>query len=320
MFRTLMKSWSWVLLIVLVILIKWLALYPETVERYYTYGFYPVIARVQRFLLGWIPFSIGDLFYAFLVLLIIFRVVRFFRVLFTRRMNRAYLLAALQQSIFLVLFVYVFFNGLWGLNYNRVGIARQLSLDVRLYDMPDLDTLATTLQSQLNLYAAQVETDGSPARRSKKSLFDGAKDAYTAAEESHPFLRYEGRSVKPSIFSYAGNYLGFQGYYNPFSGEAQVNTTIPHFLEPFVTTHEIAHQIGYAKENEANFVGFLACLHSGSAAMRYSMYFDMYNYAVGEIYRRDSVRARQLGTTLHPRVKADVGVLRDFLKKHRNPV
>ncbi len=55
-----------------------------------------------------------------------------------------------------------------------------------------------------------------------------------------------------------GNYLGFTGYYNPFTGEAQVNTTVPQFLLPNIALHEMGHQIGYAKEDEANFSAYLA--------------------------------------------------------------
>ena len=315
-----MKSRSWVLLILLVIAIKWAALYPHFVERYYTYGLYPVISRVQRLLLGWLPFSAGDLFYGFVLLVLLLRVVRFFRLLFRKELNRLYFRMALQQSIFLVLFIYVFFYGLWGLNYNREGIEKQLDLKVRLYTLSDLDTLATVLQGELNRYAAQVTEESREGLDKKSRLFGEAREAYIAASAKHPFLRYGGASVKPSMFSYAGNYLGFQGYYNPFSGEAQVNTTIPRFLEPFVTTHEIAHQLGYAKENEANFVGFLACIHSSSPVVLYSVYFDMYNYAAGEIYRRDSTRGKLYAEKLHPQVRTDLVTLRNFIRSHRNPV
>src|SRR5215510_13060605 len=118
-----MKSWSWVLLIVSAILIKWVSLYPDWVEKNYTYGIYPVISKIQRFLFGWIPFSIGDLFYAFLILVILFRSIQFFKLLFKKKLTRRYFVKALQQFIFFILFIYVFFNLLWGLNYNRLGIA-----------------------------------------------------------------------------------------------------------------------------------------------------------------------------------------------------
>lgn len=320
LFHHLMKSWSWVLLIAGAILIKWVSLYPDWVEKNYTYGIYPLISRLQRLLFGWIPFSIGDLFYAFLVLVILFRAFRFFKLLFQKKLTRKYFASGLQQAIFFFLFVYVFFNLLWGLNYNRRGIAFQLGLEVKQYTFADLDTLTTAIQNKLNENAALVSEGQRDSLNKKRSLFKEGYEAYQYAEEQFPFLKYRSKSVKPSLFSYLGNYLGFQGYYNPFSGEAQVNTTIPRFLEPFVTAHEIAHQLGYGKENEANFVAFLACRSFPSTAFKYSMYFDMYNYAMGEVVKRDTAAAGKFRRNLHPQAANDIRELRNFYRKYKNPV
>ncbi len=319
-FSRLMKSWSWVILVLLTIGIKWASWYPEWVEKNYSLGVYPWISRAQRTLFGWIPFSIGDLFYAFLVLVILFQTWKFLRLLFRKKLTRLYFKEALQQGIFFILFIYVFFNLLWGLNYNRVGIADQLHLQLKTYTRDDLDTLTATLQTRLNTYAGLVSHDQRDSFNRKGTLFASASAAYKETSSVYPFMVYSPRSLKPSIFSYLGNYLGFQGYYNPFSGEGQVNTTIPRFLEPFVSTHEIAHQVGYARENEANFVAFLACKQYESPAFRYSMYFDMYLYAVGELSRRDTAQARYYQNSIHPQVKKDQQEYRDFLNRHRNPV
>ncbi|WP_276502628.1 DUF3810 domain-containing protein [Terrimonas pollutisoli] len=320
LFKRLMKSWSWVLLIVLTILIKWASWYPDWVENQYTYGVYPLITRVQRFLFGWIPFSIGDLFYGFLVLVVIFRTFRFFKFLFQKKITRAFFVGAMQQTIFFFLFVYVFFNLLWGLNYNRKGISPQLGIEVRKYSLSDIDSLTSVLQLRVNEYADSASEVQRDSFAKKRDLFRESSHAYEVISKKLPFLAYRPVSVKPSLFSYLGNYLGFQGYYNPFSGEAQVNTTVPRFLEPFITTHEIAHQLGYGKENEANFVAFLACKNHPSPVFKYSMYFDIYNYAINELHKRDSTKARSYLRQLHPQALKDIKELRSFYNAYRNPI
>lgn len=316
----LMKSWTWVLVILLTILIKMASWYPDWVELNYTYGIYPLVSKTQRLLFGWLPFSVGDLFYAFVLAAIIFKFFRLIRTIYRRRFTRSYLVAGLQQLIFFVLFVYVCFNLLWGMNYNRKGISAQLGMRIKTYSLGELDTLTSVLQSRVNAYAVLVTEAQRDSFDRKKNLFAEASEAYRQVEPSYPFLRYKPRSVKPSLFSYVGNYLGFQGYYNPFSGEAQVNTTIPRFLEPFVTLHEIAHQLGYAKENEANFVAFLAGRHSASPVLKYSLYFDMYNYAIGEVYRRDTSLGKTFQQKLHPQVIKDMQEYRAFYRRYRNRV
>jgi len=318
--QKMMKAWSWVALILLAILIKFSSLYPQFIENYYSNGLYPVISKLQRLVLGWIPFSIGDLVYGFFILVIILKTWQLLRVLFKKQFNRQYFLTGLRQIIFFFLFVYVFFYLLWGLNYSRIGIARQLNLNLTSYSVAEVDSLASTLVKRVNYYAAITTPQQRDSFFKKRNLFRETAYAYQLAAKQYPFLNYQPKSIKPSIFSYAGNFLGFQGYYNPFSGEGQVNTTVPIFIQPFVSCHEVGHQVGFAKENEANFSGFLACRLHPSEFFRYSVYFDMFNYTIYELNRLDSARATFYLNQLHPQVKADREELRRFFKKYKNPV
>jgi len=144
--------------------------------------------------------------------------------------------------------------------------------------------------------------------------------SYKKLEMTNAGFVYLSPSVKPSIFSYLGDYLGFTGYYNPFSGEAQVNTTVPVFIQPFTTCHEIGHQIGYAKENEANIAGYLSARTSGDPLFQYSVYFDLYLYAAGELYTRDSMLVKPIRESLNPGVRKDYTELKAFYKKYTNPL
>ena len=315
-----MKSWSWVVLISVVILIKFASTQPVWVEDNFSTNIYPVVSKIQRGIFGWIPFSIGDLFYAFLITVILFKTGQLIKTIYKRRFNRQFLLTGLKQIIFFFLFVYVFFYGLWGLNYSRQGITYQLGLEIKPYSVEDIDTVTGIIQQRLNFYAASVNEKRRDSFNRKKVLFEKATEAYLYAANRYSFLSYNPQSIKPSIFSYAGNFFGFQGYYNPFTGEGQVNTTIPRSLEPFVTAHEIAHQLGYAKENEANFVGFIACRSYPSDIFRYSLYFDMFSYASSELFRKDSSLAKKYRLGLHPQAKKDYKELRDFFYKNRNTV
>ena len=143
---------------------------------------------------------------------------------------------------------------------------------------------------------------------------------YRKAEEKYPYLTYRKASIKPSLFSGIGHYFGFTGYYNPFSGEAQVKTSVPVFVKPFILCHEIGHQLGYAKENEANMVAFLSGRISDNDEFRYSTYFDAYTYAVRELLRYDTTRFKELRTTVHPQFKKDYKTYLDYIYNNRNVV
>ncbi len=310
----------WIVLIALAIAIKFLSFHPGWVEQYYVLGIYPLISSGLRYLFGWLPFSIGDILYGAIIVWFIYQVIKAIRLIrkeaFTRKRVQVFSL----RIVFAGLLVYVLFYGLWGLNYSRAGIASQLGLKEVRYTVYDLDTLVSALQDKLNANARLLTPAMRDSFKAKKKLFANAALMYKVAETRYPFLSYKGYSVKPSIFSYLGNYLGFQGYYNPFTGEAQVNTTIPLCSEPFVASHEIAHQLGYAKESEANFVGFLACRLHPSVNFKYSVYFDMYHYAIRELRSADSLKAKVFDSSLHKQVKKDVEEYRAFYRKYRNPI
>ncbi len=122
------------------------------------------------------------------------------------------------------------------------------------------------------------------------------------------------------MFGWLGNYLGFTGYYNPFSGEAQINTTVPRFILPYIACHEIAHQLGYAKEDEASLAGYLAATASRDTLFHYSAYLDLFLYANREVFFIDSVAAKQVVKQLIPEAKADIKEYKEFLIRYRNAV
>jgi hypothetical protein len=87
-----------------------------------------------------------------------------------------------------------------------------------------------------------------------------------------------------------------------------------------VVCHEIAHQLGYAKENEANFVSFLVGRNSYNVEFRYSVYWDMYSYAISELLRRDVNTARLYMLTAHPQYQNDTRTYYNYIFESRNVV
>ncbi len=303
------------ILAAIALLIKVVSAFPLAVENYYSTGIYPLISRVQRFLFGWMPFSFGDLLYAIAVIVLLFRLVKLIKAIVQKKLNTAWLLRVGVRVMRVWLWIYILFNLLWGLNYNRAGIARQAGIQATAYSTAELDTLVAVLVQRMENNRTVSLPERQPLQH-KKTLFTRAFSAYQQPGSRAVFLKYGGQSVKPSLYSYLGNYLGFTGYYNPFTGEAQVNTTVPVFVQPFTTCHEIGHQLGYAKENEANLAGFLTASKSGSAAFRYSAYFDLYLYAIRDLYLRDSSLGQLRYDQLPPGVQEDLRTLRRFNQDH----
>jgi hypothetical protein len=311
------KKYLWIVAFLIIILIKIFSGNSLRVEAFYSSKFYFHFSKILRFLFGWIPFSFGDILYFLVGCWLVWKIIKNIRLLFKKKLCRKAALKKLLNLFLRLAFIYIIFNIFWGINYDRKGIAFQLDLKHLKYDTSDLKMLQKLLLEKVNASKIAVLRNHEPYP-SKKELIRRAQKSYEGAQKICPFLEYKYLSVKPSLYGTPGDYLGFTGYYNPFTGEAQINTTVPDFLQPYIATHEMAHQLGYAKENEANFVGYLAAVNSQDTLFHYSAYFDLFIYANREVYYFDSVSSRLALQQLIPEVKDDIRELRNFNRAHRS--
>ncbi|MBI2282190.1 MAG: DUF3810 domain-containing protein [Bacteroidetes bacterium] len=325
------SAYQWVKLGILFsisLIISLFSLFPEQVERLYSLGIYPALASTLRTLTRWVPFSLGDILYAWIFLLMLIGLVRLLRLLYRRELTRARLILIGFSFLSAVLWVFIVFQLMWGLNYHRLGIAYQLRINKNGYSREEVTSLAHQLIYQLNECRRQIGDTVLP-EPPLDTLYREAYRSYERVSYEYEFLHYQNRSVKPSLYSGIADYVGFTGYYNPFTGEAQLRTDLPRVLIPYITLHEMAHQLGYASESEANFVGFLAAMASKNVYVRYSAYLDLFSYAQGEQvrmygkekdYSQFEAMILQNRSLLDTLVKRDRKEIREFFYKRRNRI
>ncbi|HRN92707.1 MAG TPA: DUF3810 domain-containing protein [Ferruginibacter sp.] len=313
------KIWINGILLLLVAGIHLFSRNPARVESAYSNTLYPWIGRILRVLWGWSPVSIGDVVYGLLVVWLIYRIVYFRKTIRCWRSAGIPLWKGIAGKVFRgMAVIYILFNLLWGLNYNRLGLKHQVGISRAEYTEKDLLVVNELLLQEVNRCKAALDSPYTYPRRSE--LFKRAVAVYDAAAAEHPFLSYRHISLKPSLWGWIGNYSGFTGYYNPFTGEGQTNTLVPPFLQPFIACHEMAHQIGYAREDEANFAAFLAVHHSSDMLFRYSGYLDLFLYANRNLFEVNEDSALMFRKRLIPAVQADLMEWKRFAEAHRNPV
>lgn len=288
---------------------------PEWVENLYAKSFYPSLSQSQRTISGILPFSIGDIIYTFIILFLIWRIFRFI-LRFKKQENKKSLILNVFLKITITsLWIYSVFYILWGLNYYRTGVSSVFNLPDETVIEKEITSLTNELKDSLNK-CAQLKSIN-PKADSKISNYQlAAVHSFKSLEKHFPELVFKTPSFKASLFGEAANYMGIQGYYNPFTGESQINTHTPEFIIPFVSCHEIAHQLGFASESEANFVGFLAAKHSEDARVRYAAYLNMFMYAAAQLKRTDSAEIKQIVEQLHPIVKSDLRIYYKHLRKY----
>lgn len=319
MFKALFRDRYLLLLLLVAVGIRLFAINSAWVERYYSLGLYPPVASALRFLLGWIPFSAGDLFYILSFLWVVRKTWQLVQRIRRGKVREALSWMLLRKYLKLSLLIYIVFSLFWGLNYYRQGIAAQLDLQLETYAVEDLFNLTLVLQQRLNSQAEKVDSLERTRYNKNSFLFTQGAQTFVAASKTYPYFSYPVSSLKPSLFTPVGHFVGFTGYYNPFSGEAQLKTSIPVFLKPFVVLHEIAHQQGYARENEASFVAYLASKASTDIDFLYSVYFELYRDAIYECRMTPNKELTEsIRNNLHPRVKQDSRDLQLYLLRNQN--
>jgi hypothetical protein len=102
---------------------------------------------------------------------------------------------------------------------------------------------------------------------------------YTLLAKDYPEFIIQHQSIKKAIFPNLGDYIGFLAFYQPITGEAIIRSDLPILTQPYTIAHEMAHQLGYASETEANFIAFVVASESNDPYLKYSMLLQMFSYA-----------------------------------------
>lgn len=305
-----------------------LSFFPQAIENWYSTGIYKGISNTMRMLTRWVPFSIGDIIYILFIISILVALIRVIIHVTKNGFDKVSVITCCLKLFSRILWIYIVFKLLWGLNYDRLGIAYQLKLSKKGYNTEEVIQLTNRLIDSLNACRERMPNTVLP-EPPIDSIFRMASIGYARAWDQYVFLNYTNRSLKPSLFTPVADWFGFTGYYNPFTGEGQVRTDMPRMLLPFVASHEIAHQIGYASESEANMVGYLAALATNDNYFRYSAYNDLFSYAQREeLYllatAKDSVMFQQVIKSNRERldtlVKKDRKEIREFFNQRRSSI
>ena len=299
-----------------VLIIQGLSNYSEAIENYYSNGIYPYISQLLRIILGWIPFSFGDV----LLFMLIFTGLRFLVLLIKKRFRNL-----IPKTINIAAFfsiIHFFFYLFWGLNYFRKPLSENLSYTQKKYSNKELTNTIDKIVKELNscqLKITKNDTIKVAPPLKIEEMYDVALASYENLAKKYPKLKYKHKSMKNSFMSLLQTYNGTTGYINPITGEAQINKRVPKTSLPTTVCHEIAHQIGFAAENEANFVGFLAANYNDDIYFKYASYRMAFGYSISEVRKRNQELSSQLWQTLNKGVIKDFNTSYEFWQQYKNP-
>jgi hypothetical protein len=182
-------------------------------------------------------------------------------------------------------------------------------------------TSGMALIDRLNALVPQViyvEEVGSIRPYSHEDTVRLCLESYAKLSEEYPFIQKLDAPVKQIMLSEYMTYTHISGVYTFFTGEANLNTNYPYFVNVYTTAHEMAHQRGIARENEANFLAYLVCIHSDDPYMQYAGYLNMYEYLASPLYSASPSLYSKTTGNLNHYARYDLQCYSEFFEKYRD--
>lgn len=239
---------------------------------WYAHHIYPVLVGIIGRFFGIFPFSVVEIG---LYLLIIWLIVYFIR--FLKEPIRL-----ITRTFFLVALLFFLYTINCGINYYSVSFSSYAGLETNLYTSEELLELCGYLVEKVN----ETATSESYSQNKGEWRKEGVRAMQQAARE-FPSLQGYYPHPKQVTVSYILSVQQLCGIYVPFTIEANFNGAMPNYNIPHTICHELSHLSGFMREDEANFIGYLACIRSDNQAFSYSGYLTGWVYAGNELAKVD---------------------------------
>lgn len=320
-----LKKLYWLLLIPLGALLFHITSYfPQFIERFYSNGFYRLISQPLSLLTGLLPFSLMEIGLIFITVgiisLLIYMIVKAVKhpkakweIFFKFILN----LVAAGCIIYFLLIL------LWSINYNRQPFSEIARLDVRPASTEELAAVCKEIINHANELRTQV-TEASNGvfhiQGGFKDISRRCKKGYENAKDLYPELGGSYGNPKGIIFSEAMSYTAISGVFCPFTGEANVDIAMPDLSIPSTAMHEMAHQRGFAREDEANYISYLCCSLHPDADFQYSGTVLALIYSMNALYDSDQDRFHELRALYSEGLVKDLQNHSEYWHKHEGKV
>lgn len=250
--------------------------------QWYATHIYPVIVNVLGRFCGFFPFSVIEIGGSLVIL-------AFIGCCIYHRKEAGRILSRLLFILGSLAFIY---TTNCGVNYYRKPFSSYLNLDVRESSLEELENLCQYLTDQVN-----TTLDSTTMERGWPKE---ARDCMKELGEVYPELA--GYYPVPKGLKASG-ILSVQqlcGVYSPFTVEANFNQEMTTYNIPHTMCHELSHLKGFMREDEANFIGYLACIQSDLRSFQYSGYLTGWVYAANALAKQDMDKYIELYRQLEP--------------------
>ena len=292
--------------------------------EWYSCNIYPVFVNTVGRLSSVVPFSVCEiLLYLVIIAAAVGAVLSVIFLIRGKGRRKKLLMRILSVILCFAVSVYLAFTLLCGINYYRTPFSVVSGLDADTYTVQELADLCGYLMANTNEAAKNIETDETLTVRlgGKLDLQSECIKAMEKLGEEYNSLSGFYPNAKPVLASEGMSCIRILGMYAPFTVEANYNVNAPDFAKPFTVCHELSHLKGFMREDEANYIAFLACIGSDNEYLNYAGWIYALLYAANAFYSAAGEEAYlQLMSYADEKVIAELNANSVYWKKYETPV
>nr|WP_246578111.1 DUF3810 domain-containing protein [Clostridium frigoris] len=259
---------------------------------------YEIITTILSSITRYLPFSLAEyIIVSFSTFVLWYISKTIFNVLKHKTKRRKIIKNLLLNTLAASGLIYFSFQLLWGFNYQRLPLAKTLKLNVHNSTTNELAHLCEDLITSSNDLREKISQNKNGVMKlpyNKKVILENAHLGYDKASLQYVILKGTYGIPKGILLSHPMCYTGITGFYFPFTSEANINMSEPDSYLPFTTSHEMAHQIGFAKEDEANFIAYIACINNPDINFKYSGTLAALTYSLNSLRQYDPQKYKEL--------------------------
>ncbi len=252
---------------------------------FYGFNIYPAVVNIFARISGVFPFSVAELMVIAGVLLALFAIVYFIVGMIRRKGRRRKFLLSSLSSVLLVggILLFEFAYGM-GINYSRKPFSQIAGLTTGKYTKQQVREVLEYSISQLTKAGEAVTLDSNGNVTVPDDYSARAVAAMKKLGENYDSLDSYYAGVKPVMLSELMCYGHITGIFTFYSMEANINTLNTPEELGHAACHELSHMTGFMREDEANYIAFLACRDSGDPYLTYCGWYDIVIYLLNAYY------------------------------------
>ncbi len=315
------RRFRWPGLFLTALTLQLLARYVPGFAEGYAVFLYPAVMRTLGTVSGWFPFALDEI----LIYLMVFGALGYagWGIRCIRRQKEAagqWGRRTVAGILKVCVFWFFAFTITCGINYHRTAFSRLAGLPAGEATAEELEELCWWLTGRIEEVCGEIRVGDDGLAALPEDMREKTRTAMTDLGDRWPQLAGWYPKAKPVLTWKLLSMEFLEGIFGPYTMEAHYNPDIPAYNQPAVLCHELSHLKGFMREDEANYIAYLACTGSEDANLRYSGLLLAYTHSINALYRADQERFQEVRSRLCEQAERDYAWHRSYWAQYRGPV